>query len=212
MGLAATQTRFLSLTARKSNIEYQGQQINQQRTVLSNKSANMYAEMLTLSVPVPPSTADYTSVQYIYTNSDGVRYQTTNFTKDAAKDTVINAVNMSDPSKTTTVTITEADVNAKNAATGRFTQIGGMTASVVEVVDNDKYEDAYNQYLYKQYLYEQEIQAINAKTEIIQQQDKALELQLNQLDTEQNEIKTELDALDKVIGDNVESSYKSFGG
>ena len=37
MGLAATQTRFLQLTARKSNVEYKGQQINQQRTNLSNQ-------------------------------------------------------------------------------------------------------------------------------------------------------------------------------
>ena len=212
MGLAATQTRFLSLTARKSNIEFQGQQINQQRTVLSNKSANMYAEMLTLAVPVPPSTADFTTVQYIYTNADGVRYQTTNFSKDVKEGDVITAENLSDPSQTATITITASDMAAKNAATGRFSTVGDIKAAVVEVVDNNAYEDAYNQYLYKQYLYEQEIQAINAKTEIIQQQDKALELQLNQLDTEQNEIKTEIDALDKVIGDNVESSYKTFGG
>ena len=56
------------------------------------------------------------------------------------------------------------------------------------------------------------MESINAKTEVIQQQDKALELQLSQLDTEQNEIKTEMEALDKVLGDNVESSYKTFGG
>ena len=31
MGMAASQARFLSLTARKSNIEYEGQQINEQR-------------------------------------------------------------------------------------------------------------------------------------------------------------------------------------
>ena len=38
------------------------------------------------------------------------------------------------------------------------------------------------------------------------------ELQLNQLDTEQSEITTELEALDKVLGDNVEGSFKTFGG
>ena len=32
MGMAASQARFLSLTARKTNVEYEGQQINQQRT------------------------------------------------------------------------------------------------------------------------------------------------------------------------------------
>ena len=38
MGMAASQARFLGLTARKSNVEYQVQQINQQRTSLANES------------------------------------------------------------------------------------------------------------------------------------------------------------------------------
>ena len=37
MGLSASQARFLELTARKSNIEYQAQQINFQRLQLSDK-------------------------------------------------------------------------------------------------------------------------------------------------------------------------------
>ena len=64
MGLAASQARFLNLTARKNNLEYEGQQINQQRTTLANESANYYNQMLTMSVPVPPSTASFQTVQY----------------------------------------------------------------------------------------------------------------------------------------------------
>ena len=55
MGLAASQARFLQLTARRSNIEYQGQQINQQRLALANASAGLYQRQLTLVVPTPPS-------------------------------------------------------------------------------------------------------------------------------------------------------------
>ena len=55
MGLAASQARFLTLTARKSNIEFQGQQINQNRTVLANKSADVVNKMLALKPPVPPT-------------------------------------------------------------------------------------------------------------------------------------------------------------
>ena len=66
MGMAASQARFLNLTARKTNIEYEGQQINQQRTALSNESANLYNQMLVLSVPVPPNTNDYTKVEYTF--------------------------------------------------------------------------------------------------------------------------------------------------
>ena len=72
MGMAASQARFLNLTARKTNIEYQGQQINQQRTALSNKSADLYNQMLTLSVPTPPNTQDYTKVTYSFMMPGGV--------------------------------------------------------------------------------------------------------------------------------------------
>ena len=66
MGMAASQARFLGLTARKTNVEYEGQQINQQRTTLSNQSANYYNQLLGMSVPVPPSVADYTKTVYTF--------------------------------------------------------------------------------------------------------------------------------------------------
>ena len=69
MGMAASQARYLALVARKSNCEYEGQQINQARTVLSNQSANLFNQMLGLNVRVPPSTAHNTKQQYSY--SDG---------------------------------------------------------------------------------------------------------------------------------------------
>jgi len=74
MGMAASQARYLALVARKSNCEYQGQQINQQRLTLSNQSANLFNQMLGLTVPVPPSTSDYTKLQYSY--SDGTNAST----------------------------------------------------------------------------------------------------------------------------------------
>ena len=69
MGMAASQARFLGLTARKTNVEYEGQQINQERTALSNQSANYYNQMLGMQVPVPPSVNDYTKT--VYTFEDG---------------------------------------------------------------------------------------------------------------------------------------------
>ena len=69
MGMAASQARFLGLTARKTNVEYEGQQINQQRTTLANQTANYYNQLLGMSVPVPPSVADYTKT--VYTFQDG---------------------------------------------------------------------------------------------------------------------------------------------
>ena len=69
MGIAASQARFLGLTARKTNVEFEGQQINQQRTTLSNQSANYYNQLLGMAVPVPPSVDDYTKT--VYTFEDG---------------------------------------------------------------------------------------------------------------------------------------------
>lgn len=66
MGLSASQARLLSLTARQSNLEFEGQQINQQRTNLSNQSANYYNSLLTMTVPTPPSTDDYTTIKYSF--------------------------------------------------------------------------------------------------------------------------------------------------
>ena len=68
-----------------------------------------------------------------------------------------------------------------------------------------------NQYEYDKYQYDQYIQEINAKIEIVQAEDKNLELRLKQLDTEHNAIQTEMDAVEKVIQKNTESSFKTFG-
>ena len=42
MGMAASQARYIALTARKSNVEYEGQQINQSRLLLANQSADLF--------------------------------------------------------------------------------------------------------------------------------------------------------------------------
>ena len=212
MGLAATQTRFLSLTARKSNVEYKGQQINQQRTVLSDKSASLYSEMLTISVPVPPSTGDFTNIYYYYQpQGENRKYKLQDLNKEAGTASLVNLKDEED-----TYAATDVTIDTKQGIYSARITVNGESVSVnlnvTEEVDQDAYDQAYTQYVYKQYLYENELEAINAKTAIIQQQDKALELELNRLDTEENELKTEMEALDKVLGDNVEDSYKTFGG
>lgn len=70
MGMAASQARYLALTARKSNVEYEGQQINQSRLLLSNQSADLFNQMLGMSVPTAPSSTDFSKLQYSYT--DGI--------------------------------------------------------------------------------------------------------------------------------------------
>ena len=68
MGMAASQARYLGLAARKTNCEYQGQQINQARTALANQSAELWNQMLGLSVPTVPDQTNYTRTQYSFTD------------------------------------------------------------------------------------------------------------------------------------------------
>ena len=78
------------------------------------------------------------------------------------------------------------------------------------ITDEVAYSDAMNQYNYDMAVYEKTIQDINAKTEAIQEQDRTLELRLRQLDTEQDALQTEMEAVKKVIEKNVESTFKTF--
>lgn len=80
MGLAASQARFLGLTARKSNVEYQVQQINQHRTALSNEVLGLYNEYNRLDVPTPPSINDYNKTTYKL-DSTYEDYEISSFTK-----------------------------------------------------------------------------------------------------------------------------------
>lgn len=80
MGMAASQARFLTLTARKSNTEYQGQQVNQQRTALANESANIYNKLANMDVPTVPSKTSYNSSIYTFKNVNGEKYSITGIT------------------------------------------------------------------------------------------------------------------------------------
>ena len=285
MGLAASQARFLGLTARKSNTEYQGQQINQQRTTLANESASLYSQLTNLTVPTPPDIINYYSTEYSFTYG-GETYTLTslpvkqgdNYTVALSHNKQINSyseVAASDDLKSLAVSkgalgdypelktllagknpdVTYADdyeigllsknnqlyckvddkfykhdyatqietnvysgVGITYSPTGDYKSIKvpGLTLDNEisiqsnKVTDDAAYNLAMNQYELDYAEYEKTMSAINAKTEVIQQQDKSLELKLNQLDTEQNAISTEMDAVQKVIEKNVESTFKTF--
>jgi hypothetical protein len=111
-------------------------------------------------------------------------------------------------------------------STGRITSIGlpitnaqggidgytEMKLTATTKTDTFAYEDAMAEYKYKQYLYDKEQQDINARTEKIQQMDKNLQLKLQRLDTQRQQITTELEAVQKVMKDNIDKSYKVFNG
>ena len=93
MGMSASQARFLSLTARKTNVEYEGQQINQQRTALSNESSNYYSQLTSMTVPTPPASSDFTKVTYTFKNGTEKNTVTSLIATTETKNTGIYKVN-----------------------------------------------------------------------------------------------------------------------
>jgi DNA repair ATPase RecN len=59
MGMSASQARYLSLTARKSNLELTGQQINQSRLELANVTNDLFNTATSLD----PNSADAIKIQ-----------------------------------------------------------------------------------------------------------------------------------------------------
>lgn len=88
MGLAASQARFLGLTARKSDLEYQGQQINQARSELANTTDTLFQRLLKLEVPNAEKYA--VSTTYPDTDGDGLsdEYEAKLFTYSTTYNTV----------------------------------------------------------------------------------------------------------------------------
>lgn len=77
MGMAASQARYLQLAARKSNVEFEGQQINQERTILSTESSQFYSQLTALVVPVAPSSSQFTQTKYTFSDGNN-NYDITN--------------------------------------------------------------------------------------------------------------------------------------
>ena len=318
MGMAASQARFLGLTARKTNVEYEGQQVNQQRTALSNESAGLFNQMLSLQVPVPPSATDYYNMRYSF-EQNGQTYEIVSYTAsttnagkyDIIVRTALDVVNytkvvlnndpqtqvpqtlysrtddngntsyymkfgtstteygLTGPSTNTPLSeangsdantryysyirdgayyyMFENDVklnaseqgctdkmvafrqdNSKNVKTEPYTDVSLLADStgkfsyitlpdgtqyelgLDEVSDDAGYDKAMNDYNYQKMLYDKTIQDINAKTEKIQAQDRSLELRLKQLDTEQEALSKEMEAIQDVIKKDVETTFKTF--
>jgi len=114
----------------------------------------------------------------------------------------------------------QESVNAymKKEDTGNYSTIklenysNTFDLTVYQETDEQAYNQAMNNYNYQKMVYDKAIADINAKTEIIQQEDRTLELKLKQLDTEHTALQTEIDAVKKVCNKNIEDTFKTFNG
>ncbi len=324
MGLAATQARFLGITARKSNIEYEGQQVNQQRTALAEEVNALYNKLIALELPVAPDTTEYYESNYsfsldntddydgdyiiksYYQNDDGTYYLNTErtYTKNVAVGTKVNSSAISTSTDDTgKTTYTYTDTNSGEAYTlkasensssmvslinstygntfaddeqlyyyqdddgithyfgqtdldncaststissyvssskevtetkifesatvtfdenNRFSSISATDPSTgtslfsaadvdtTRTYDSEGYDAALRDYTMSKDEYDKKVADLNAQTESLQQEDKVLELRLDQIDTEQNELNTELEAVKQILDDNIENTFKTF--
>lgn len=316
MGLAASQARFLGLTARKSNIEYEGQQVNQQRTALAEEVNALYNSLASLKLPIAPDATEYYESNYsfslnnttdgdgdylvksYYKNDDGTYYLNTTrtYNKNVANGTVvpnstikketseegetvyyyqaqgseepiqltasensesmINLINttyskelpsndklyyytdkdgngqtyyfsqsqMEAGNKISCYTlgnrsVTESKVfeNAKVEFDNKTNRISKITVDnqtvdvdTTRIYDSDGYDAALRDYTMSKDEYNRKVQELNARTESLQQEDKILEMRLDQISTEQNELKTEMEAVKSVLKDNIENTFKTF--
>lgn len=246
MGLAASQARFLQLTARKSNIEYQGQQLNQARTALADQSAQLFNKMLDIQPPVAPSSSEsrFTKPTYSYRDTNNTKLTKTikewtpavgqdgqvipdcyNFTLTYQNEQGTQITNsyqniymkFDDNGSLTEVKMPNNGYIGYDPTTGEYTESttyknedGSSQLYYSTEYDSKAYDDAMNQFEYQKALYNKELVSINAKTQDLQQQDKALELQLRQVDTQQRAVQTELESVQKVLDKNIELTFKTF--
>ena len=152
---------------------------------------------------------------YQYESATGIRFAKKEDISKSANTSGLTIPTYAVASLSTKQTHTLSNVQIEFDNSGRIstmTDADGKTYTMTTstITDEDAYEDAYNQYTYDQYVYDQTQNEINANIEILQAQDKNLELRLSQLNTEHSAIQTEMDAVNKVLSKNIETSFKTF--
>ena len=223
MGMSASQARYLCLTARKNNLEFEIQQTTQAKMLLAQQLDD---EALLWSNGM--------NIQHLYYSPDGggsatedmerLSYQLVTRSKEdgglgmQVKDSYgrIVVTELPDPmpeDKTVKDYAIEpycgqADYFENNLKSGNWTiqklTADGWTDETIEGssfiyqgVDSGDYEIANAEY--------------NAKVESLQRKDKQFDMRIQQLSTEQQSIENEMDSVKKVIDKNIEETFKTFG-
>ena len=268
MGMSASQARYLQLTARKSNLEFEAQQICHKRLILAEQTervATAYTEKIndrhlyydapyTLETAIDENGEARPLVSFGERSSTRKRldyYDITNGISDKTQPglgmRIVNADgkqvvpaipaggNPDDYVVDPTIVARQTDgqnsyENACNyledklrngewflqqAVSSTINKTNDETGEIVEKREitwgNVNYQTLSN---INDILYTDNDSAAQAEytrdTETLQQQDKMLEMRLQQLTTEQEAIKAEQDGLKKIIDDNIEKSFKTF--
>ncbi len=224
MGLSASQARYLSLTARKSNVEYQIEQLTQEKLMLANQietEASLWSDGM--------------SVQHLYYDPKGTGSSTTDLDRlsyqivtgsiedgglgmrvaDSYGRIVVTALPEPMPEGKTVADYvvepyaTQADYFEDNLKTGNW--------FIQQIGDDGEWHDQSlegSSFIYRG-VDQSDFNVANAeyerKMESLERIDKKFDLQIQQLSTEQSALETEMDSIKKVIDKNIEETFKTFG-
>ncbi|MBR1907905.1 hypothetical protein IJ818_03110 [bacterium] len=181
MGIAANQARLMTLTARQNDLEYKAQQISAIKMRLSQTSSTL--------------ASNYADALNNYSKLNAAQQMQEKYAAKADDDGNV----------TDTVFFT---VNADG--TFAISSNGGVGASglfnaVAAAIGGANISTTANGYLtYQQGIYTSETEQLSA-------QEKVYDMELTQVNTEHDAIKTEYDAIKSLVGDNVEKSFNVFG-
>ncbi len=200
------------------------------KQILKDMKANNPIAYGNLSACFNPDTGEYLGGIYSFKMFGHTYYSTTTDLEDAVKGawrekrTATNGIDSQNKFMYYTSTYLNTKIEDTKRALmetdgkGRFSTVKFedddtvYTLKCETITDDAAYQDAMNQYFYKQEKYDKAVADINAKTEIIQAEDRELQLRLEQLGTEQTALQTEMEACQKVVSKNIEGSFKTFGG
>lgn len=234
MGMSASQGRFLLLTAQKSNNEYQAQTITFERLMLAENVAqytNEYEDAMQ-NQTLLYGQRDSDNINYaarlryddiVRSDKDGGM----NMSLISATSSKIVVPSLPDPipeGKTkedyfVCPDVNNADFLEKNLREGNFLFVDKSSKHIAETT-----EDEWNKYHYTDSTIQMFVTDTYDKTDdaaaqskyderqkSFQRADKLLECELKKLETEHKALETEIESVQKVIKDNVEASFKTFG-
>lgn len=221
MGLAASQGRLLLLTARKSDLELQAQQISQDRLVLSIQQemiATEYAEKTNNQI-------------YQIQLDDNNGYQPLSI---SALNQFFNGSERNFSAGNYQIYDTRTDKLVDPKTIKEYDGTSGTPDSALQrnlvngywlIKTRDNIEDSptkgqmvtmtlAGQSNFRQTYYTEDDGAAKAKYDAaiarVQRLDKQLELKLNQVETQHKAVETEVESVDKIISNNIEGSFKYF--
>ncbi len=225
MGMSASQARYLCLTARKNNVEFQIQQLTQQKLILASQMDNeatlwsdgMNIQHLYYSADGSGGsvTSDLPRLSYsIVTKSMGDGGMGLKVRDSYGREVVPELPEVLPEGKTVADYVIEpychqADYFENNIKTGNwaiqsYDEQGNLvdmsiegSSFIYQGVDSGDYAVANAEY--------------ERKVENLERIDKRFDTQIQQLSTEQKAIETEMDSVKKVIDKNIEETFKTFG-